>query len=43
MDRGGGRLSQAETWDPGPFAAVAAVLAAGQTSPATKYKEILRD
>ena len=32
------------TWDLGPFAAVVAVTAPGQTSPwATKYKEAVRD
>ena len=42
----GGRvdLRQAGTWDPGHFAAVAAMLAPGKTSPwATKYKETIRD
>ena len=42
---GGGhaKLGQAETWDLGPFAAVAPMPESGQTSQATKYKETIRD
>lgn len=38
------RLRQSGTWDLRPFAAVTAVLAAGQTaSLAAKYKQTIRD
>lgn len=36
-------MRQAETGDLGLFAAVAAVLAPGQTSPAAEYKETIGD
>ena len=37
-------MRQAGNWDLGQFAAVAAVLAPGQTSPqAKKYKETVKD